>query len=120
MHLTLKLSTSASNMRLHARFCSRPFQRYNGYIYVTAHVRDVLRDHPERDGCTYVVIQAGFEVAPGDANDIAVANAYPWGSERLVFSDGSEACSALDLKRECYREYKGTPPFFIHKCQNHT
>ena len=70
-------------------------QRYKGYTYATAHVRSVdCRDHIY-DGKTIVDIDAGFEVAPGDANDILVANAHPWGSYDLVFSDGAAAAAAM-------------------------
>ena len=47
------------------------------------------------DGCTPVDIDAGFEVAPGDASDVEVANAHAWGSACLIFSDGTYAMSAL-------------------------
>ena len=47
------------------------------------------------DGQKCVGIDAGFEIAPGDASDIEVANAHAWGSARLVFSDGSATGSAL-------------------------
>jgi hypothetical protein len=50
-----------------------------------------------REGNTFVDIDAGFEVAPGDASDIEVANSHPWGSSRLSFSDGAQAATALYL-----------------------
>ena len=46
------------------------------------------------DGQKCVSIDAGFEIAPGDASDIEVANAHAWGSDLLVFSDGTGAYSA--------------------------
>jgi hypothetical protein len=46
-----------------------------------------------------VDIDAGFEVAPGDASDIEVANAHPWGSYWLVFSDGAWAATALNIAK---------------------
>jgi len=48
-------------------------QRHNGYIYATAHARDVDGRDRVKDGCMPVDIDAGFEVAPGDAGDIEVA-----------------------------------------------
>ena len=46
------------------------------------------------DGITPVDIDAGFEVAPGDAGDVEVANAHAWGSGGdVIFSDGSVACN---------------------------
>jgi hypothetical protein len=45
-------------------------------------------------GCTEVCIDAGFEVAPGDDRDVEVAYAHSWGSEGLIFSDGSRVSIA--------------------------
>ena len=44
-----------------------------------------------------VDIDAGFEVAPGDASDVEVANAHAWGSYCLVYSDGAAAHSARGI-----------------------
>jgi hypothetical protein len=60
-------------------------------VYATAHVRNVDRWDELEDGRTLVDIDAGFVVAPGDTSDIEVANAHPWGSDVLVFSDGAQA-----------------------------
>jgi hypothetical protein len=63
------------------------------------------------DGDRPVVVDAGFEVAPGDASDIEVANAHHWGSYLLVFCDSrcesradgtvfqqeNSACTSLQL-----------------------
>ena len=46
------------------------------------------------DGDRPVVVDAGFEVAPGDASDVEVANAHAWGSDCLIFSDGTWARTA--------------------------
>jgi hypothetical protein len=72
-------------------------QRHNGYIYAVAHAHDVDCRDQLRDGKTLVDIDAGFEVAPGDASDIEVANAHAWGSWCLVFSDGAAAATALGI-----------------------
>jgi hypothetical protein len=72
-------------------------QRHNGYIYAVAHAHDVDCRDLIQDGKTFVDIDAGFEVAPGDASDIEVANAHPWGSRGLVFSDGAGAGTALGI-----------------------
>ena len=55
-----------------------------------------------RDGHTPVGIDAGFEVAPGDASDIEVANALAWGSMSLIFSDGTAAASAKHIAQRPY------------------
>jgi hypothetical protein len=68
-------------------------QRHKGFIYASAHVHDVDGQTIIEDCCTPVDIDAGFEVAPGDASDIEVANAHAWGSGALIFSDGAWAYS---------------------------
>ena len=72
-------------------------QRHEGFFYASAHVRRVDGLTQVLDGDTAVGIDAGFEVAPGDASDVEVANAYAWGSGALVFSDGAYAYSALQI-----------------------
>jgi hypothetical protein len=74
--------------------CASISKRYNGFIYASAHARDIDGRIYIADGPTPVDIPAGFEVAPGDASDIEVAGAHPWGSKCLIFSDGGYACSA--------------------------
>jgi hypothetical protein len=72
-------------------------QRHNGYIYAVAHAHNVDRRDYILDGQIFVDIDAGFEVAPGDASDIEVANAHPWGSGALVFSDGAYVLTGLGM-----------------------
>ena len=85
-------------------------QRHNGYIYATAHARDVDGRDRLYDGATPVDIDAGFEIAPGDATGIRVVNAYAWGSWSLVFSDGSSALTSKHASR-----WMGTPRCLQHK-----
>lgn len=64
---------------------------FNGYTYTTAHVHDVdgpvvVEDCEERVHLG-LYFEAGFEIAPGDANDVAVTSAHPWGSGALLFAD---------------------------------
>jgi hypothetical protein len=75
--------------------CASIAQLHIGFIYASAHARDVDGRDYIADGPTPVDIPAGFEVAPGDACDIQVANAHPWGSKCLVFSDGQFAVSSM-------------------------
>ncbi len=87
-------------------------QRHNGYIYAVAHAHGVgCRDVIE-EGSPFVDIDAGFEVAPGDASDIAVANAHAWGSVWLVFSDGAIAATALTIAK--VPSYKGMSCCFLN------
>ena len=81
-------------------------QRHKGFIYASAHVHDVDGRTVILDGNTPVGIDAGFEVAPGDASDIEVANAHAWGSECLIFRDGTLTGSALSPS------YKGIASYF--------
>ena len=80
-------------------------QRHNGFVYAVAHARDVDCRDGIGDGKTFVDIDAGLEVAPGDASDIEVANAHPWGSWCLVFSDGGWAGTATRIALD--PSYKG-------------
>ena len=51
------------------------------------------------DGGTYERVEPGFELAPGDANDIAVCNAHSWSSScNLVFADGYQAMTLWGLE----------------------
>ncbi len=85
-------------------------QRHNGYIYAVAHARNVDDRDFQDDGQTPVDIDAGLEVAPGDASDIEVA--HPWGSDSLVFSDGAGAVTALGIA--AVPSYKGMSCCFLN------
>jgi hypothetical protein len=61
---------------------------YNGYMYATAHFHDVDGAGIVTDGDDFVSVGAGFEIAPGDADDVAVCNAHAWGTRFLAFADG--------------------------------
>lgn len=75
-----------------------PLQLYNGYIYASAHLHPVNHAIVIEDGKHFVdIVDAEFEIAPGDENDIKVTNMYPWGSEWLVFEDGTAAATALAI-----------------------
>ena len=75
------------------------------------------------DGAVPVAVDAGFEVAPGDADDIAVCNQHTWGSYHLVFADGSLCATAYTLMRS--PEETGTLRtvhivfFFFLRCHNY-
>jgi hypothetical protein len=60
-----------------------------------------------RDGQTPVDIDAGFEVAPGDANDIEVTNAHAWGSNSLIFSDGAYCNTQVWIAQDPARKGMG-------------
>ena len=87
-------------------------QRHNGYIYAVAHAHDVGCRDIIQDGSALVDIDAGLEVAPGDASDIEVANAHAWGSGGLVFSDGAVAGTALFIAQ--YPSSKGMSCCFLN------
>jgi hypothetical protein len=100
-------------------------QRHNAYIYAVAHAHDVDCRDIIRDGSALVDIDAGFEVAPGDASDIEVANAHAWGSRGLILSgvtgDGAIAknfiaATAMGIARD--PSIKGMPCylFALYSC----
>jgi len=77
------------------------YVHHNGYIYATAHAHKVksrIRVQDNDGVYSGVVIGDGFEIAPGDASDIEVTNAYPWQCLELFFSDDQRANTALGLK----------------------
>ncbi len=75
-----------------------PPQIYKGYIYSSAHLHDVQEASIIEDGNVLVDVgYGGFEIAPGDEDDIRACNMHPWGSEWLVFSDGSSSATALGV-----------------------
>ncbi len=93
-----------------------PPQLYNGYIYAVAHAHDVDCRDIIQDGKTSVDIDAGFEVAPGDANDIQVASAHPWGTLEVVFSDGAAAPTLLSMLKHNYKNGKSVCLFEPRLC----
>ena len=75
-----------------------PSQIYKGYIYASAHLHEVQAASVIEDGNALVDVgYGGFEIAPGDEDDIRASNMHPWGSEWLVFSDGSSSATALGV-----------------------
>jgi hypothetical protein len=67
-------------------------------MYASAHLHAVDGAAIIEDGDQLVDIgYGGFEIAPGDMDDIRVSNMHPWGSEWLVFSDGSSSATALGV-----------------------
>jgi hypothetical protein len=92
-----------------------PPQHHNGYIYATAHaykVKSRIRVQDNDGVYSGVVIGDGFEIAPGDASDIEVTNAYPWQCLELFFSDDQRANTALGLKTKQPLGHPSCPTVF--------
>jgi hypothetical protein len=70
---------------------------FNGYLYATAHFHAVDGVSIVDDGNDFVAIDAGFEIAPGDDNDVAVCNAHAWGCRFLAFADGIHNCGTKTI-----------------------
>jgi hypothetical protein len=67
-------------------------------MYASAHLHSVDGATVIEDGHALVSIGfGGFEVAPGDDDDVMVCNMHPWGCEWLVFSDGTSSATALSV-----------------------
>ncbi len=64
---------------------------------MTLHVHKVDDRTLVRDGAKHVHVPAGWNIAPGDADDVRVCGAHPWQSHWLVFADtymyGTAMCS---------------------------
>jgi hypothetical protein len=54
---------------------------------MTLHVRKVDDRTLVEDGTKPVHVPAGWNIAPGDADDMRVCGAHPWQSNWLVFAD---------------------------------
>ncbi len=90
---------------------------FNGYAYTTAHFHDVdgadvVEDCEERVRLD-LYFKAGFEIAPGDENDVAVTIAHPWGSMNLAFAD-TRSCVTTSLGG-VGSSVKGARPHFCTK-----
>jgi hypothetical protein len=112
-----ELSSTAPHACSVSRLCPyvtpSPPQCHNGYIYASAHVHDVDAWGTILDGDAPVDIEAGFEVAPGDASDVEVANAHAWGSRDLYFSNmGEYAHTAREIAEAGNPAWRGTPCSF--------
>jgi hypothetical protein len=77
-----------------------PLQLFEGFYYASAHAHDVDGDQSLNDGNKYVDIDADFEMAPGEPNDVLVCNAHLWACERLFFADGSSAYTGLNITKK--------------------
>ena len=93
---------------------------FNGYIYATAHFHDVDGASLVEDGTDLVSLGAGFEVAPGDDNDVAVCNAHAWGSRSLAFADNFTRADTSLLENNIAARSKGTfAKFCAKRLQGH-
>jgi len=73
---------------------------------MTLHVRKVDDRTLVGDGEKPVPVPAGWDIAPGDADDMRVCGAHPWQSHWLVFADTHIYGTAMCL----YPSYIGTQP----------
>ena len=65
-----------------------PFARICGSnLYATLHVHKVDDRTLVKDGAKPLPVPAGWNIAPGDADDVRVCGAHPWQSTWLVFAD---------------------------------
>jgi hypothetical protein len=62
---------------------------------MTLHVLKVDDRTKVRNGKELVHVPAGWQIAPGDADDIRVCGAHPWQSDCLVFSNGNGCGTAM-------------------------
>jgi hypothetical protein len=62
--------------------------QYRGYTYMAANGADCNSTNSPL-AYLYYGVAAPFEIAPGDDNDIRVANELRWGADFIIFSDSS-------------------------------
>ena len=76
-------------------------QRDGSNLYMTLHVHKVDDRTLVEDGKKTVPVPAGWNIAPGDADDVRVCGAHPWQSNWLVFADthicGTAMCDSPSL-----------------------
>ena len=98
------VTSALSNAILTFALLTTVTQSHKGYVYTSAQGHDVDSLVQIGDGDQFVYIDhllvGGFSIAPGDADDIEVANAHTWGSYGMVFSDGQAAGTSLNIA-EC-------------------
>ena len=108
------VTSALSNAILTFALLTTVTQSHKGYVYTSAHGHDVDSLVQIGDGDQFVYIDhllvGGFSIAPGDADDIEVANAHTWGSYGMVFSDGQVAGTSLKIA-ECGPSGIGTRCF---------
>jgi hypothetical protein len=75
-------------------------------LYTTLHVHKVGDRKLAQDGTKPVHVPAGWDIAPGDADDVRVCGAHPWQSDCLVFAD--TYCCGTAMCGSSY--YIGTQP----------
>jgi hypothetical protein len=59
---------------------------------MTLHLHKVDDRTLVEDGNKPVHVPAGWDIAPGDADDMRVCGAHPWQIEWLVFADDTYKC----------------------------
>jgi hypothetical protein len=99
LHVVIRQSTTSSGPS------AAQSLRVGSFFYTTAHSHKHDDCNVVRDGCVPVEMPDGYEVAPGDANDMCVCAEHPWQSYCLVFADGDLAATDLcpeldDMKGE--------------------
>ena len=72
---------------------------------MTLHLHKVDDRTLVQDGKKPVHVPAGWDIAPGDADDMRVCGAHPWQSYYLVFADGYNCGTAM-----CDSYWIGTQP----------
>jgi len=74
---------------------SPPPQRDGCNLYMTLHAHKVDDSTLVQDGDQPLPVPAGWQIAPGDADDARVCGAHPWQSSFLVFANGYDCHTAM-------------------------
>ncbi len=82
-------------------------QRDGSNLYMTLHLHKVDDRTDVDDGRKLVHVPAGWDIAPGDADDVRVCGAHPWQSYFLVFADDNHICGTAMCDNS---SYIGTQP----------
>jgi hypothetical protein len=69
-------------------------QEYNGWLYKTAHDRQIDRWVPVLDGQIEKMAPVGWDLCIYDADVSTICRLFPWSSSALVLFDGSTCLTA--------------------------
>ena len=60
-----------------------------------------------QDGCVPCQVEEGWDIAPGDGDDLQVCRLHPWQSDYLAFADGCFAGTSAVEERPQFGILKG-------------
>jgi hypothetical protein len=78
-------------------------QEYNGWLYKTAHDREINGREVVLDGQNEKMAPVGWDLCIYDADVITICKLFPWSSSALVLFDGSTCLTCIAYIAEAGR-----------------